>query len=243
MPNQKMSIYDVIKKITKKLGDFANAEINRILDLPEIVDILEKDRGGITVHFYICQESEYLMYEMERWREEADGDELSDAEIHFMDSQILEHVKTNDMLNRNMPARTNTTYLKYKDDEALHIRVISVYVSMDAIQRDMLCNLDRFDDIKAYYKLVVRHELGHVHEMLTFIGQNYDETTAMLEERNKKKKEVMARLDKIEAKTKEDCALVNRIYHEEISSEVVANQYAGFTPEEYELFLTHYGLD
>ena len=96
---------------------------------------------------------------------------------------------------------------------------------------------DDYNKIYKYYEYILRHELGHVIDFMSFIGKPYDDFNQEFDKRDQVKAKVREKLKGLKGID------YNRTYNEEIIDEVLANKYADFTKDEYEEFISFHSGD
>lgn len=139
------------------------------------------------------------------------------------------------LLKAHCPATTNVFFFENQDGITF-VPSIAIYFDTDKLVYDLFMT-DDYNEIYKYYTCILRHELGHVVDFMSFIGKPYNELITEFDRR-----------DEIKAKVREKLKTLkgfeyNRVYNEEIPDEVLANKYADFTKEEYDKFISFHSND
>ena len=192
---------------------------------PEDKDAYKKLRiPSPRIRLEACSSGRYLGLELKRYRE-----------YKYKKSEYVKYImkmieNETGILKINCPATTNVFFFE-TEDGITFVPSIAIYFDTDKLVSDLF-NTDDYNEAYKYYEYILRHELGHVIDFMSFIGKPYDEFSAEFDRR-----------DEIKAKVKEKLKTLkgldyNRAYNEEIPDEVLANKYADFTKEEYEEFIS-----
>ncbi len=176
------------------------------------------------IQFQACSSGRYIGYELKRYRE------YKYKKQEYVEEIINMIERDTGILKANCSAATHVFFFKSKDGITF-IPSIVTYFDSEKLIGDLF-KTDDYNKIYKYYEYVLRHELGHVVDFMSFIGKPYDDFMAELDRR-----------DEIKAKVREKLKTLkgfdyNRAYNEEIPDEVLANKYADFTKEEYEEFIS-----
>lgn len=176
-----------------------------------------------------CSSGKYLNFELKRYRK-----------FKYKKSEYTKILMTMiemeaGLLKINCPAMTHAFFFENQDGIAF-IPSIIIYFDYDKLIGELFLT-DDYNKIYKYYEYILRHELGHVIDFMSFIGKPYDDFNQEFDKRDQVKAKVREKLKGLKGID------YNRTYNEEIIDEVLANKYADFTKDEYEEFISFHSDD
>ena len=197
---------------------------------PEDKDLYKKLRIP-TPHIQLrsCNSGRYLKFELERYRK------FKYKKSEYT-KEIMRMVKNSTgIIKVNCPASTHAFFFE-NENGITFIPSITIYFDSDKLTRELFLS-DDYNKIYEYYKYILRHELGHVIDYMSFIGKPYNEFSQEFDKREKVRAKVREKLKGLKGID------YNRAYNEEIIDEVLANKYADFTEDEYNNFISFHNYD
>ena len=177
-----------------------------------------------------CNSGRYLSFELERYRK-----------FKYKKSEYTKEIlrmveKSMGIIKANCPASTHAFFFE-NENGITFIPSIAIYFDADKLTNELFLS-DDYNKIYEYYKCILRHELGHVIDYMSFIGKPYNDFKQEFDKRDQVKAKVREKLKGLKGID------YNRTYNEEIIDEVLANKYANFTEDEYNNFISfHHNND
>ena len=143
------------------------------------------------------------------------------------------------IISNYTPACTNTTFFEIKDTHLCCAPETAIYINTDQIVSKLLKWKDN-NDVYNQLILILKHELGHAVDFLSFCGKPYSEVIAELDRRDKIEKGIKRRINKLrDSEDPKDNKEYIRAYNEELPAEIMANKCAKFTDDEYKRYLKY----
>lgn len=239
---------NLIDKMQCELMDLFNEECKKLFDDKSITAICEKYHQSIDVSLETIHDASFIHKECERMKKLYKDDKKED-----FDRAILDMIREYPVLGPQEPAMAICQWVSVvlKDDpdekEVIALdRNLIIYMSIDEFYHQAFLNLDRLDDVLAFNKLVLRHELGHIKDYIMQVGTPVKQWKKRHDADEKKKKEVLVKLEEFKHRMlplRDIGYASNLMYYNEIPAEKRANEQAGFTPEELELLYNQYNLN
>lgn len=133
----------------------------------------------------------------------------------------------------------------YGDDDTVHIDGFTIYVLKDFIYEFIAKNPDKLDEFLDYCKLMLRHELGHCLDFVSYVGMSRKEFVFYRKTIGSKHDlQTLQEINKMDQSrkkmTKTNTLLVDGVpLHYLMFNEIAANKKARFTDEELKRFY-HY---
>lgn len=229
---------------TDTLAEFGRNAIQKAFEEEPLKSIFDKYKFEFSCDFIICHEGQYFAHETERLKKWG----YKKKEI---DKYFLYEIHHNENLSCTEPAKAiaRVGKCKRKDNgkEYVFISEVTIYLSTDELARTLLKNLDRTDDVVNSFKLIIRHEIGHMIDYLHLVGLEVSEYWKLVGEDRKVEKEIRDKMKEYSQREgvsgKDKLYVQNMMYYTEIPAEKRANEYAKFTPEELELIYNQYNLN
>ena len=223
----------VASDLIDELLTFMKSEMDKLVELPITKDIYKIYPP--TIRMAIIQDCDYCNDILNRMKEcNMPAEEISD--------RILKTV-SGVRLSERRPAITDTLSgaLKKCDDASKQlfvVRDIKVYVSVDQINFTVLNYYDKLDDVYEYWKLNIRHEIGHVIDNFHMYGRTFNDVKSQIDKEMKIYEETEKKFEELKKKgfgSERDLNYTYlKMYFTENPAEKRANEYAGFTEEELE---------
>lgn len=233
------TVYDVFNKMFDKLLEIVDELTDEMFGHDQVFSYLDEDAKGPKVDVIVMDSDGLFHAEWERFQldnPDASGDEI--------DKMLLDLMKHGWLFDKEVPAITKAT-LKKNDSGKVEVGKIYVYISTDEFERAVLYNMSRPKDVLDYYRLVIRHEFGHVLDIFSNVGEDYDEVME-----NRRHDEIMREqvMEKNRRYSSEHChekdehMVCRRVYFSEVPKENRANQLANFTKDDFENYVRRCGL-
>jgi len=239
---------NLVEKMQTELMDLFDEECDKLFKDKAIRERCNKYHQQLSINIETIGDASFIRKERDRLRE-LYGDDKKD----YFEKAILEMIEDYTVLGPQAPALSIcqwcTAVLDEDPDKKEIIvldRNLTIYMSIDEFYRQAFLNLDRLDDVLAFNKLALRHEMGHIRDYISQVGTPIKQWKKQHEADEKKKKEVLVKLEEFKHRMlplRDIIYASNLMYHNEIPSEKRANEQAGFTPEELELLYNKYNLN
>lgn len=239
---------NLVEKMQTELMDLFDEECDKLFKDKAIRERCDKYHQYLSINIETIHDASFIRKERDRLRKLYGDDKKDDFE-----KAILEMIEDYTVLSPQEPAMSVCSWysaIPNDDPDKKEIifldRDLTIYMSIDEFYHQAFLNLDRLDDVLAFNKLILRHEMGHIRDYISQVGTPTKQWKKQNEADEKKKKEVLVKLEEFKHRMlplKDIGYASNLMYYNEIPAEKRANEQAGFTPEELELLYNQYNLN
>lgn len=239
---------NLVEKMQTELMDLFDEECDKLFKDKAIRERCDKYHQHLSINIETIHDASFIRKERDRLRELYKDDKKEDFE-----KAILEMIEDYTVLSPQEPAMSICQWYSGVLDDDLDKKEIifldknlTIYMSIDEFYHQAFLNPDRLDDVLAFNKLVLRHEMGHIKDYISQVGTPIKQWKKQHEADEEKKKEVLAKLEEFKHRMlplRDIGYASNLMYYNEIPAEKRANEQAGFTPEELELLYNQYNLN
>ena len=244
MSEKQSQLWETVDDLISEINRFAKSEVNKVFNDPFIIDIFKTTGLKIKFAYHVIPEREFYKQISKLMKDSG----VPKKRIHM---NIIDHIQRDAGVSSRVPACTITMNKRYKRPEYEYpvygFNAIAIYVSQEQIMRFMLRNPGKIDAILQYYKLTIRHEIGHVIDAFHMFGKEWDLVSSQVKEENENYDAVQKKMNELREKGIDDKKGLryteNMMYFTENPAEKRANEYAGFTEEELDMLYNECNLN